>query len=396
MKLNYVKQIKSNEVDGKDYLIDWTDNKDKLCNIYGDDVPNFKSKITGSAGFNDRSQVDRAGLSFKSSVKYNPITTRFKGYSQFPRSITKPLDNAYGSKLESPKKEILEFSTCFLKNSKSKASFLDDSNKKLKETFDRYNSSLTLRSDHDKVKLIELIKKENRDFILQNKNSDPSKSSRLISLNGLKAQFLENDATKMIGGIQFKPPSSNVIKQHKEIVRSIAKKDKTEEIYINHYQESANKLFASIEAGIVGHNRLVSSNQSNTLLNSLMKDLNKSTFEVKETDSCISNETECGKKYMLSNITQVKSKASLEDCYEREKKLLEGFKRPQPKEEGIISVIKGVKLKTSNELYDEDVRLLKLTNPIAYQLEAKKTEYDLKELRKKKTQKEYFNKIMQK
>ena len=67
----------------------------------------------------------------------------------------------------------------------------------------------------------------------------------------------------------------------------------------------------------------------------------------------------------------------------KEKKLLKGFETEERK--GPILLIKNIKpkLKTNGELFDQNIELLRRTNPIAFQLQEKKDEFDLKQLRKK-------------
>ena len=67
----------------------------------------------------------------------------------------------------------------------------------------------------------------------------------------------------------------------------------------------------------------------------------------------------------------------------KEKKLLKGFETEERK--GPILLIKNLKpkLKTNGELFDEDLNILRKTNPIAFKLQQKKDEFDMKQLIKK-------------
>ena len=62
---------------------------------------------------------------------------------------------------------------------------------------------------------------------------------------------------------------------------------------------------------------------------------------------------------------------------------MKGFETEERK--GPILLIKNSKpkLKTNGELFDQNIELLRRTNPIAFQLQEKKDEFDLKQLRKK-------------
>ena len=85
------------------------------------------------------------------------------------------------------------------------------------------------------------------------------------------------------------------------------------------------------------------------------------------------------KKNML-NIKQMKF---LKNNYLKEKILLKGFITEERK--APILLIKNLKpkLKTNGELFEEEMALLKRTNPIAFKLQEKKDEFDMKQLVKK-------------
>lgn len=80
---------------------------------------------------------------------------------------------------------------------------------------------------------------------------------------------------------------------------------------------------------------------------------------------------------------KIKQMNHIKNNFFKEKKLLKGFQIEERK--GPILLIKNLKpkLKTNGELFDENMKLLRKTNPIAFQLQEKKDEFDLKQLRKK-------------
>ena len=67
----------------------------------------------------------------------------------------------------------------------------------------------------------------------------------------------------------------------------------------------------------------------------------------------------------------------------KEKQLLKGFEAEERKAPMLLIKNLKPKLKTNGELFDEDIKLLKKTNPIAFQLQQKKDEFDMKQLIKK-------------
>ena len=73
----------------------------------------------------------------------------------------------------------------------------------------------------------------------------------------------------------------------------------------------------------------------------------------------------------------------MQNKYFKEKNLLKGFQIEERK--GFMYLFKNIrpKYKNNGELYDEDMELLRKTNPIAFKIQQKKDEFDLKQLMKK-------------
>ena len=99
--------------------------------------------------------------------------------------------------------------------------------------------------------------------------------------------------------------------------------------------------------------------------------------------SFISNMSENEKKYEKENSQQLKGLNYIQNKYIREKNLLKGFQIEERK--GFMYLFKNIrpKYKNNGELYDEDMELLRKTNPIAFKIQQKKDEFDLKQLMKK-------------
>ena len=87
--------------------------------------------------------------------------------------------------------------------------------------------------------------------------------------------------------------------------------------------------------------------------------------------------------FKKNQMKKIKQMQYIKNNFFKEKKLLKGFETEERK--GPILLIKNIKpkLKTNGELFDQNIELLRRTNPIAFQLQEKKDEFDLKQLRKK-------------
>ena len=131
-----------------------------------------------------------------------------------------------------------------------------------------------------------------------------------------------------------------------------------------------------------------------------ISETNKETKETKETEQSLYDKTldDQIKKNNLSFISKIydneniykknkniriKQMRLIKNNFLKEKNLLKGFETEERK--GPILLIKNLKpkLKTNGELFDENIKLLRKTNPVAFQLQEKKDEFDLKQLRKK-------------
>ena len=86
------------------------------------------------------------------------------------------------------------------------------------------------------------------------------------------------------------------------------------------------------------------------------------------------------KKNNMKNIKQLKY---LKTNSIKEKKLLKGFEKEERKAPILLIKNTKPKLKTNGELFDKDIELLRKTNPIAFKIQEKKDEFDMKQLIKK-------------
>lgn len=102
--------------------------------------------------------------------------------------------------------------------------------------------------------------------------------------------------------------------------------------------------------------------------------------------SFISILTENDMKYRDENIIPIKSINIITEKCDKEEKFLPGYIPEVEKERGIIRKTQMPKLKDNGELFRENLRILKLSNPHAFALQEKRDEYDLIQLKKKKQQ----------
>ena len=105
--------------------------------------------------------------------------------------------------------------------------------------------------------------------------------------------------------------------------------------------------------------------------------------KIKNNLSFLSKMSENEKKYEKENKRHIKNLNYILTHLNRENKLLKGYQMEERK--GFIHLYKNLKPKYKNngELYEEDMALLRKTNPIAFRLQEKKDEFDLKQLIKK-------------
>ena len=128
----------------------------------------------------------------------------------------------------------------------------------------------------------------------------------------------------------------------------------------------------------INNSKEIDNNEINELI-----DKDKKLNEKKENDiSFISLADEKDKKYKY-NICKIKNMNKLKIMNENEKNLLKGYIREEPKQEKYMMKLLKPKLKTSGEHYLENLELLKKTNSLAFKMEEKKEERNLKYLEKK-------------
>lgn len=99
-----------------------------------------------------------------------------------------------------------------------------------------------------------------------------------------------------------------------------------------------------------------------------------------------------GSNEIESEICEVKKLMFFDKFYNREKNLIKGFSDVIEKEKIVVPKRK-VHLSSEYELVLKDLNTLKKTNPIVFEIQKKKDDYDLKRLKLKRKQAEFYSKI---
>ena len=400
MKLSKIdNEIYFNMINSKQYIQKGSGDADTQCNIYGYILPCYLKNITGTASKEDRiklKHIHPKNKNLLNSQSYLPISTKFEGYSKFPRPQVKPLENEYLNLKEASNK-LIAIVNKSLKSKKNIHLMSKDSDAYNKDTLDMFTSSLSIYSDKDKERIIELIDFDISEFKKANKYSNLSHNRRIISLRELQNKLKSNSGTRIINNHNFNQPSSTIKSKFLKIDESISHKNKIANSYIEHFRHFA-KIIHEQMIETKGLSREKMHQRIKSSISGIVDIIESLHTEDRERDdlSLYSLESENDKIYIENHIKnkQVVTLKIMKQSFSKEKLLLEGFNEPEQKEKGIIHISLKNSLKTSAQLYDEDMNLLKKTNPIAFEMEKKKVDYDLKELAKKRKQKEYFNRIM--
>ena len=150
------------------------------------------------------------------------------------------------------------------------------------------------------------------------------------------------------------------------------------------YEEEAKKIQIN-DALAQEHNNTNAYNQ----LQEITKETEESNYKALDRKNndydnyFISNMNENEKKYEKENTKKLKGLNYMLNNFIKEKNLLKGFQIEERK--GFMYLFKNIrsKYKNNGELYEEDMELLRRTNPIAFKIQQKKDEFDMKQLMKK-------------
>ena len=361
-------------------------------------------------------------------INYFPTIRRFEGYYLFPRPIAPPYSNLSGQeKIDKNREKINNCLKSYFSYEKNKNYVVkkNDNNGLSFLTYD-LNDYDILKYDTEKIlKVIEDTfdeYKEKYKYKLNILKLDPA----IKAITKFKKYILENKDIKIINGRKLKEYNPKIKEQYKITQNLIQKKILPKNIpNRNVYQLRNCNTFSTIKKIpklkiSQSHNKKINFDKINTICssrdltigkkikmnfgmfsyeeetkkkkdeelindkdinndekNNLMKKLDE---KIKENDisfiSIINEKDNDNKKYQIKNMNKLKI------MNENEKNLLKGFIQEEPKKEKYIYKLLKPKIKTNGYNFIKDIELLRKTNPIAFKLEEKKEEKNLKQLEK--------------
>ena len=380
-------------------------------------------------------------------IEYYPQTRKFDGYFNFPRPLSTPFCNLpnYVMK-DATKKELISHLEKYFSEPKNKQFVsIKNFNTEVSYLTGDLNEVDCLKVDNEK--LLKLIKNTldsiREEYAL--KMNIFNKIPMVKALYQFRKYIQENKESIIINNRKLRKPNSTIKKKydiiHSTITNFGLKRDnfknthelKLDTLYNNNIIKPSNKKHLTLDSlkdkskeknlmlkrifkndfkigRKINMNFGYSSNEEQSkqlqfqenidINNKNILDTNKETEVTKETeqslyvktlDSKIRNnnlsfiskyfdEEKNNKRNLVTNIKQLKF---FKNNYLKEKHLLIGFEAEERKKPMLLIKNLKPKLKTNGELFDEDMDLLRRTNPIAFQLQQKKDEFDMKQLIKK-------------
>ena len=505
------------EMDKNKYY--YLDNKGSnyICNMYGDNRPKFKYKISGFINGSQRKVIKNSkSLSdilisnrykFSNQTEnekiYLPSLRKFEGYTQFPRPICSPFGNIPNYEMDKNSKLKLKLkSEKSLDNEDNKKLFKKDEENKglsyitsnIKMAIDsietsKDDSNNNKNSKKDKNLLLKLIKntcnKINNTPNLPNnlKNNNHT----LKALIHLKKKLLNNNETNMINGRKLKEPNTyiineykiinkklfrdykstnNFLDQHKNLVKSFShfnlqlsqmmNKNKSDNSKINSGRILLNKIsLNNINQKPINLTEKVFNNDLNAtskndlnknednlkqnLLkipktrNKLLSSETKTNFSYSQSDRRINlmhfnydyqetkesilsrpqnnlfssvkpnskdntkeeNQSFISEKYHIFTFNRkINFRKNLERYSQSERRLLEGYKKDEPKKPKLFNTKEEdqPKYKDFSEIYKKELETLEKCNPTLFDLQKKIEKKETEKLKKRKD----FQKISEK
>ena len=353
----------------------------------------------------------------KKKINYTPVIRKFEGYSKFPRPKGPPLLNIpnYEIKEKNKRKIIDNLSNYFSENFTAKNDIIrKNENKGLSYLTKNLNEYDTIKSDTEKLqKLI----KNNLDEIklkYQLKENLYKKDNVVKALNEFNFNISENKNNGIINGRILQEPNDRM-KRYYKIINTMLKKNKKffgKKIEIKNRSVQKNANIKLINDDInkdftlgknikmhFGRSFEEEENEKKNMINDgeNKEENNKEDEEESENKmskilnekiknnelSFISYSSENEKKYFKENNIPIKSINRINNKAEHDNKLLEGFIEPQIEETKIFQKTKTIRLKTEGDLYNDNIKLLRLTNKRAFLIQEQKDAYDLVLLKKK-------------
>ena len=231
------------EMDTNKLMINDSENRHYLCDIFGRKRIKFLPNITGTLNgykrqnmLQDKSYFQSTNYlsptnnnisSFgnKNQINYHPTIRRFEGYSKFPRPIGPPLVNIPNYSIrEKDKRKIIDHLNDYFDDNSTKTDIIrKNENKGLSYLTGDLNDYDSLK--HDTEQSLKLIKNTLNNFREEYKlklnimHKDPN----VKALYQFKKNLLLNQNSKMINGRLLNEPSEKIKKNYK-IIQSLVQK----------------------------------------------------------------------------------------------------------------------------------------------------------------------------
>ena len=424
------------DMDKGKYYIKSNDNiKINESNLYGKKKAQINVAQTGIAKYDNRISINSIEkLSFKiDNSLYHPQTSRFEGYSQFPRPLITPFSNSV-NKTKLQKNLIKEIAKTYaiLTVQKNKNIL----NKKTNEGLPYYSGTIN-----------NLVNTKNREYILKKINDGLTKNKNLFQkrdktmdniLNRLKKNLMTN-STNTIFGRKLKKPDNKFVEQfninykiyfnypikkqrnknnekdskiyfrdlydalNKDRVRkklNIRKKEN----YINsdiknkskNESNSFNKNITNEYLYQTPKSNIIQKNENNKMINTAPRVIQNYCYDNNKNylDTLIKNKNKfntiykLGEKYddLSSNdkkevISGIRTLTNIYQKCNLEKKLLNGFIKPIIKEVHYRKTVP--KYNSTVNIFKKEMELYKIVNPIRHKLDEERKMKELKLIQEK-------------
>lgn len=429
------KQILFDMDKGKYYLKNNDNIKIIESNLFGKKKAQVNIEQTGIAKYSNRintNSIEKLNFKIDNSL-YHPQTSRFEGYSQFPRPLITPFANSV-SKTKLQKNLIKEITKtdAILTVQKNKNVL----NKKTNEGLPYYSGTIN-----------NLVNTKNREYVLKKINDGLTDNKNLLEkrdktmdniLNKLKKNILTN-STNTIFGRKLKKPDNKFVEQfninyniyfnypikkqknknvekdskvyfrdlyealNKDRVKkklNIRKKEKAMNSDIkNKSKNESNSFHKNVIKEYVYHtprNNIVQQNENKKMINTdqrviqnychdknrnyldtIMKNKNKfnTVYKLKEKYDNLSTNDKKEEMSSIRTLTNIYQKCNLE------KKLLNGFIKPIIKEVHFRKTVP--KYNSTANIYKKEMELYKIVNPIRHKLDEERKMKELKLIQEK-------------
>jgi len=431
------KQILFDIDKGKYYLKNNDNIKIIESNLFGKKKAQVNIEQTGIAKYSNRintNSIEKLNFKIDNSL-YHPQTSRFEGYSQFPRPLITPFANSV-SKTKLQKNLIKEITKtdAILTVQKNKNVL----NKKTNEGLPYYSGTIN-----------NLVNTKNREYVLKKINDGLTANKNLLQkrdktmdniLNKLKKNIMTN-STNTIFGRKLKKPDNKFVEQFninyniyfnypikkqrnknvekdskvyfRDLYEALNKDRVKKKLNIRKKKENAmnsdiknksknesNSFHKNVIKEYVYHtprnNIVQQQNENNKMINTdqrviqnychdknrnyldtIMKNKNKfnTVYKLREKYDNLSSNDKKEEMSSIRTLTNIYQKCNLE------KKLLNGFIKPIIKEVHFRKTVP--KYNSAANIYKKEMELYKIVNPIRHKLDEERKMKELKLIQEK-------------